>query len=131
MKALERTTIDQLYRWLGLFTNLYLLAIAAEFFANPHLAYPTAERVLGALAEPYLGALAVYTVLKEIAKHRRGASALRRGEFYVLAWLVLLAATTLAVAFTERYRFDVAYQAVIENSLAALMIFIGSRIRRP
>lgn len=125
------TTIDRLYLGLGGFTNLYLLAIAVAFFASPRLDAPTFTGLLDALSEPYLGALAVYTVLKEIAKHRTDQARLRRGEWYVWAWLALLTLTSAAVAFSASYRFDAVYSLVITNSLASLMIYIGSRIRRP
>ena len=124
--------VDRLYFWLGLFTNAYLLAIAAEFFYNLHLRHPTVERLLDAFSEPYLGALAVYVVLKEIRKRRSGSpESFHRGERFVYGWLGLLIITTLAVAFTDRYRVDAAYQAVIQNSLAALTIYLGARIHRP
>lgn len=122
--------IDRLYYWLGHFTGFYLMATAVEFFSNLHLAYPAVERVIDAFSEPYLGALAVYVVLKEL-RQRRGVPPLHRGERFVIAWLILLAATTLAVAFTQTYRFDMAYHAIISNSLASLLIYIGSRLHRP
>lgn len=124
-------TVDRLYRWLGLFTDFYFLALAFEFFSNLHLAYPLFEKVLDTFAEPYLGTLAVYVVLKEIRKRRSGAAPRHRGEWFVIVWLLLLAATTAAVGLTERYQFDTAYKLVIENSIASLMIYIGSRIHRP
>ncbi len=126
-----RSILDHLYFWLGAFTNLYLVGIAVAFFAGFAAHYPTVEKLLDALTEPYLGALAVYTVLKEIQKRRSGQSAARRGEWYVAAWLLLLVLATLAVASSEPYRFDTVYKLIIANSLAALMIYIGSRIHRP
>lgn len=129
--SIRRThAVDRLYLWLGLFTNAYLLLIAAEFFSSLHLRYPAVERLLEAFSEPYLGALAVYVVLKEIRK-RRSSSPIpaHRGEWFVYSWLGLLVLTTLAVTLTERYHFDAVYQAVIQNSLAALTIFLGARIR--
>jgi len=131
MAFFRRTTIDHLYRWLGVFTALYLILISFEFFLNLHLRYPTLERLLDALAEPYLGALAVYTVLKEVRKRREGRSRGYRGEWYVAAWLVLLAVTTAAVMFTARYQFDVVFGLILGNSLASLMIYLGSRLHRP
>lgn len=123
-------TIDRLYAWLGHFTSLYLVVSAIEFFSNLHFRYPTVELALDALSEPYLGALATYVVLKELRKHR-GAPSLHRGERFVIAWLALLGLTTAAVVFTAAYRFDVAYKLIISNSLASLMIYIGSRLHRP
>ena len=125
-------TIDHLYVWLGHFTNLYLALIAVEFFSNLHLAHPTLELALDAFSEPYLGALAVYVVLKEIRKRRLGsARSFHRGEWFVITWLALLTLTTLAVALTDTYRFDAAYKLIISNSIASLMIYLGSRLHRP
>ncbi len=122
--------VDRIYVGLGYCTALYLLLSVLEFFANLHVRYPEFEHMLDALSEPYLGALAVYVVLKELRK-RRGMSSLHRGERFVVAWLVLLAATTLAVVGTDFYHFDVAYHLIVSNSLASLMIYIGSRIHHP
>lgn len=123
-------TIDRVYFWLGHFTTLYLTVTAIEFFSNLHIHYPAVERFIDALSEPYLGALAVYVVLKEL-RQRRGVPPLHRGERFVFAWLILLAATTLAVVFTQTYRFDTAYYAIVSNSLASLLIYVGSRLHRP
>lgn len=128
----KKSHIDRLYFWLGLFTNFYLIAIAADFFSNLHLRYPQLETLLEALSEPYLGALAVYTVLKEIRKRRSGGFAsLHRGELFVAAWLLLLVFTTAAVILTESYYFDAVYKLILTNSLASLMIYLGSRISKP
>lgn len=128
----RKHAIDQLYFWLGVFTNLYLIVIAVEFFSNLYFRYPQLEILLDALSEPYLGSLAVYTVLKEIRKRRPGGLvSLHRGEWFVAAWLVLLVLTTVAVIFSKGYYFDLMYKLVLTNSLASLMIYIGSRINRP
>lgn len=125
-------TVDRLYYGLGVFTNLYLALIAIEFFSSQHLTHPTLELVLDAFSEPYLGALAVYVILKEIRKRRpEGARASHHGERFVIAWAALLAVTTLAVVFTERYRFDVVYALIISNALASAMLYLGSHIHKP
>lgn len=124
-------SVDRLYFWLGVFTDVYLIAIAFEFFTNLHQTYPVPERILSALSGPYLGALAVYVVLKELRKRRTSSPiSLHLGERYVWAWLALLAATTAAVAGTARYRFDASYEAVMANSLTALMVYLGARISK-
>lgn len=128
----RKHVIDQLYFWLGIFTNLYLMVIAAEFFSNLRFGYPQLEILLDALSEPYLGSLAVYTVLKEIRKRRAGGRvSLHRGEWFVAAWLILLVITTAAVIFAQSYYFDLTYKLILTNSLASLMIYIGSRINKP
>lgn len=126
---LRTVTIDRIYVWLGYFTSFYLVVTAIEFFTNLHAAHPVVERVLDALSEPYLGALATYVVLKEL-RQRRGVPPLHRGERFVAAWLILLAATTLSVVLTEAYRFDLAYHLIISNSLASFVIYLGSKVHR-
>lgn len=126
------STIDRLYLGLGFFTDLYLLSIAFEFFYNPHFIHPIVKMVLDSLSQPYFGALAVYTILKEIRKRRtHGFISLHRGEWFVAAWLALLIITTIVIIFSDRYRFDAVYQLIIANSLAVLMVYIGSRINKP
>ena len=123
-------TIDRIYFWLGYFTVFYLALSAIEFFSNLHVRYPGVEHILDALSEPYLGALAVYVVLKELRK-RRGTTSLHQGERFVAAWLILFGATTLGIVFTDLYQFDLAYHLIISNALASLMVYIGSRIHTP
>lgn len=123
-------TIDRVYFWLGYFTVFYLLLSAIEFFSNLHIRHPEIEHVLDAFSEPYLGALATYVVLKELRK-RRGTPSLHQGERFVVAWVILLAATTLAAVLTDFYHFDAAYHLIISNALASLVIYIGSRIHHP
>ena len=132
MTLSPRSAIDRLYLFLSIFTDVYLIAIVLEFFWNEHRAHPTFELLLDALSQPYLGALAVYVVLKEVRKRRTGETfSLHHGERYVVLWLLLFVATTVAVVTAERYAFDVAYGLIIGNSFAALMIYLGARIHKP
>lgn len=124
--------LGRIYGGLELFTSLYLIVIAFEFFSNFHVEHPTLEKVLDGFSEPYLAALGVYVILKEIYKRRTAqAISLHRGEVFVLLWAILLFLTTVAVVSTEHYRFDAVYGLIISNSLASLMIYIGSRIHKP
>jgi len=123
-------TVDRIYFWLGYFTIFYLILSAVEFFSNLHVSYPVVEHALDALSEPYLSALAIYVVLKELRK-RRGVISLHRGERFVVAWVILLIATTLAAVLTDTYQFDRAFHLIISNSLASLVIYIGSQLHRP
>ena len=127
----ERSVTDRLYVWLGFFTNVYLLLIAIEFFSGAQRRYPQLAALLDTFSEPYLGALAVYVVLKEIHKRRGTRLSRHRGEWFVAAWLTLLIITTVLVAATAFYPFDLVYRLVIANSLTALMIYFGARIRTP
>ncbi len=124
-------TLDHLHNWLRLFTTLYLFAITLEFFSLIHVEYPVLENILDALSEPYLATLGVYVVLKEIQKRKEGRLSIYHGERFVWTWLTLLFLTTVSVLFTDAYRFDTSYRLIVSNSMASLMIYIGSRIHRP
>lgn len=129
-EMLKKEAVDWLYIILWVFTYLYLGALAIFFFANLKVTVPVLFVFLDALQEPYLGALGVYVVLKEIRKRRHSHPSRYLGEFFVIFWVLLLAISTVAV-FIGAYTFDAAYKIIFTNSLAALIIFIGSRINRP
>lgn len=126
----KKHVIDRLYEWLWLFTVIYLVLAAAGFLFDLYAVYPVVGQIIEAFSDPYLGALGVYVVLKEIRK-RKGTPPLHSGEYFVVAWLILLAVSTLLVAFTPYYRFEAAYSSIISSGLASSMIYLGSRLHRP
>lgn len=129
-EMLKKEAIDWLYILLWVFTYLYLGALAIFFFANLKGTIPVLFVFLDALQEPYLGALGVYVVLKEIRKRRYSHPSRYLGEVFVIFWFLLLAFSTIAV-WIGAHTFDAAYKIIFTNSLAALIIFIGSRINKP
>ncbi len=129
--ALRHGALDILYFLLGFFTNVYGITITVIFFARAAHMIPILVGTLDAFQEPYLGALAVYVVLKEIRKRRHGLESRHFGEMFVVFWLLLLFASTLMVLFSDSYRFDEVYKLIITNSLAAFIIYIGGLINRP
>lgn len=129
-EMLKKEAIDWLYIVLWVFTYLYLGALAIFFFADLEGTTPVFLVFLDALQEPYLGALGVYVVLKEIRKRIRSHPSRYFGEFFVVFWLLLLVVSTVAVLVGPG-TFDAAYKIIFTNSLAAVIIFIGSRINRP
>lgn len=129
--ALRRGAIDVLYFLLGFFTNIYGLTITVIFFARSTNVMPILVQALDAFQEPYLGALAVYVVLKEIRKRRHGLGGKHFGEVFVVFWLFLLFASTLMVWFSGSYRFDEVYKLIVTNSLAAFIFYVGGLINRP
>lgn len=129
--ALRHSAIDVLYFLLGFFTNIYGLTITVIFFARATHMIPVLVQTLDAFQEPYLGALGVYVVLKEIRKRRHGLASRHFGEAFVVFWLLLLFVATVTVLFSASYRFDEVYKLIITNSLAALVIYIGGLINRP
>ena len=127
---IDRVRLDRLYLLLGRFTSLYLLAVIIDFFTNLHTLYPAIDQILEALTEPYIAALGIYVVLKEIRRSQHDKLSFHRGEFFVLAWAVLLIVSTCAIVFTSRYEFDTTYRAIISSSITSLIIYIGSRFSR-
>lgn len=129
--ALRHGAIDILFFLLGFFTNVYGITITVIFFARAGHAAPILVQALKAFQEPYLGALAVYVVLKEIRKRRSRVSSRHFGEVFVFFWMFLLIASSFLVLFFDGYHFDEVYKLIITNSFAAFIVYIGGLINRP
>lgn len=130
-RALHPNAVDWLYWWLGAFTHCYVVTVAVLFFTRASGGWPTLEGILGALQEPYLGALGVYVVLKEIRKRRHQIKIPHHGEYFVAVWIVLLIISTALVVTSPAFRFNEVYKIILTNSLATLIIYIGSLIAKP
>lgn len=129
--AFKKEAIDWLYFWLGSFTNIYLFTLTAFFFTGAYGEWKILSGFLEALQEPYLGAVGIYVVLKEIRKRRYGLTSRHRGEIFVFLWGLLLFISSLFVVFVPFYNFDEVYKLIITNSLATILIYIASLINRP
>lgn len=120
--------IDILYLVLSAFTYFYLaISVIAFFFENktPKI-LPYAVDLL---AEPYLGALATYVVVREIEKRKGKTIQKRWGEMFVAVWLIFLTAATVAIYFSGSYHLNETYKTVAANTLATIIIRIGTFIR--
>lgn len=129
--TLRHYAIDWLYLWLGLFTHLYGISVTILFFAQAADKWPKFVGFLMALQEPYLGALGVYVVLKEIRKRHHHLDSRHFGELFVFLWMLLLLSSSLFVLILPEYHFDSLYRLIITNSLATLIIYIGGILHRP
>ena len=127
---IDRIRLDRLYLLLGRFTSLYLLAIAVGFFSDLHVRYHIFDQIIEALTEPYIAALGIYVVLKEIRRSQHDRLSFHWGEFFVLAWLLLLVISTCAILFSNLYQFGGTYRAIFSVSITSLIIYIGSRFSR-
>lgn len=125
---LKENFVDLLYYVLSIFTYFYLAAVILVFFFE--YSFPPAfPYIVDTLSEPYLGALGVYVVVKEIER-RRGRQIRRRwGELFAHIWIIFLICASLAVYFSEYYHLSPLYQTVVTNALAALIIRIGTIIK--
>lgn len=126
-----RETVDLLYFFLGIFTYVYLFAIAFLYLSGVSSFDTVATKLIRALAEPYLGAVGIYTILKESRKRRYAISSRHRGEIFVLAWLALLTLTSILAIFTKFYTFTKTFELIIMLSLSLGIIYIGGVVHRP
>ena len=124
-------TVDILYFFLGIFTYVYLFAIAFLYLSGVSSFDTVASKLIRALAEPYLGAVGIYTILKESRKRRYAISSRHRGELFVIGWLGLLALASLFATFSKFYTFTKTLELIIMLSLSIGIIYIGSVVHRP
>lgn len=128
---LMREATDWLFIALGAFTYVYLLALALIFFGRLAGEAPTAFFLLDALQEPYLGALGIYVILKEIRKRKRIYPSRYWGELFVVFWAVFAVLATVLSAVSPFYHFDAVYKIILTNGLVVLLIYIGALINKP
>lgn len=120
--------IDFLYLALSLFTYLYLSVSVFVFFFNS--ASPKILRYLvEATSEPYLGALAIYLIVKELEHRRSQPTHRRHGEFFVSVWFVFFVCATILTLFSEQYQLDGIYKTIVTNSFAAVIIHAATLLR--
>ena len=131
-EMIEKGFADWLYRILGFFTYLYICALAIVYFGYIREEYLSPSLfAIDALQEPYLGALGIYVILKEMRKRRLQHPSRYLGELFVILWLVLLFAATAVSLISEKFVFDSVYKVIFTNSIASFIIFIGSKINKP
>lgn len=126
---IKASAFDYLYRALWIFTYLYLSALTLIFLS--HLEKTFWFESVDVLSEPYLAAVAVYVVLKEIRKSRLGIRrGRRRGELFIVWWLGLLTVSSLLVV-SPAYNFNDAFRLILTNAVTTTLIYLGSIINRP
>lgn len=128
---IRHRAVDWLFLGLGVFTHFYGAALTFLFFIRAGENWHILVGILQALQEPYLGALGVYVIVKEIEKHRHNSPSKHYGEFFVGGWLLLLIVSTALVVFSPGFEFDLIYKIIVANALATLIIYIGGVIHRP
>lgn len=117
-----------LSRVLTFFTYGYLtLAIVAFFFEND--VPPLLPYLVDIFAEPYLGVLGIYVVIREVKK-RRGIAVLKLwGELFAALWVIFCISASLALYFSAHYHTGEIYKTIVTTTFAALIIRIGTFIR--
>lgn len=120
--------VDFLYLFLSIFTYLYLGLTILTFFFESYIPRSFSITV-ETLSEPYLGALGIYVVVKEI-EHRRGRHiAYRWGDLFAALWMIFLIIATILTYVSEHYHVSIIYKTIVTNALAALIIRIGTILR--
>ena len=123
--------LDWLYVVLAVFTHAYFLAIVYLFFFHGGSYRFLTVRLAEAFSEPYLGALGVYVLLKEIRKRKVQPASRHYGEIFVAFWQVLLVISVAVVWVVPGYYFDDVAQLIVADSLAVLVIYMASLIHKP
>ena len=120
--------VEILYVSLGVITYCYLALTIAAFFFEQHVP-GIVPHLVDIFSEPYLGALGIYVVVREI-EHRRGKHTKNRwGDLVAAAWILFLVAATTLTYVSENYHITGVYKIVVTNALAALIIRIGTILR--
>ncbi|KKT28868.1 hypothetical protein A3G55_02035 [Candidatus Giovannonibacteria bacterium RIFCSPLOWO2_12_FULL_44_25] len=123
--------VDALYLFLGIFTYVYLFAIAFLYLSGVSSFDTVATKLIRALAEPYLGAVGIYTILKESRKRRYALYSRHWGEFFVIGWLGLLTISSGLALISGFYTFTKTLELIIMLSLSIGIIYVGGAVHRP
>ncbi len=128
--AVFESTVDFIFYIIGIYTWIYFLSFVYLFFIDQSFHHDTYVKIVDALTEPYLGAVGIYAILKEIRK-RRGVPSRHFGEFFVFSWLALMLGALGAVIFSSAFYFNDLMSDIITIGLALLVIYIGGIIHKP
>ncbi|MEK7596097.1 MAG: hypothetical protein AAB564_00905 [Patescibacteria group bacterium] len=119
------------YFGLSAFTYFYFITLAVLYFGRLWGSYPVFSFLASAFSEPYVGAVAVYTLLKEYRKKIKRSGSFHRGEIFVSAWALMLFAAIILALFSDSYALDEPLKIIIQTSIAVILIYIGSVVHEP
>jgi hypothetical protein len=119
------------YLGLSAFTYFYFITIAVLYFGRFWNSYPALSFLVSAFLEPYIGAVAVYTLLKEYRKKIKRSGSFHRGEVFVGAWALMLLAAIILTFFSKNYNLDELFKIIVQISIAVILIYIGSVVHKP
>ncbi|MBI2628238.1 MAG: hypothetical protein HYW71_02285 [Candidatus Niyogibacteria bacterium] len=119
------------YFGLSAFTYFYFITIAVLYFGRFWNSYPTLSFLVSVFSEPYIGAVAVYTLLKEYRKKIKHSGSFHRGEVFVGAWALMLFASIILTFFSKNYHLDELFKIIVQISVAAILIYIGGVVHKP
>jgi len=126
-----KNAVDALYFWLGIFTYLYFFAVAFLYLAGLSFHENLSTKIIQSLAEPYLGAVAIYTILKETRKRSARTPSRHWGEIFVILWFLLLVSSSAVALFSDYFIFNEMLELIIKLALSVGIIYVGGVIHRP
>lgn len=129
-EAFFEEAVDLVYLLLGVFTYVYILAAFIIYFGAYEL-NSIIVKVFETLAEPYLGGVAIYVILKESRKRSHRLGSRHKGENFVLLWAFLITFSVFSAAVFEQYTYSNVLSTIITNGLAVILIYTGSVIHKP
>ena len=124
-------TVDMLYFCLGAFTYIYLFAVGFLYLSGVSSFDTVASKLIRALAEPYLGAVGIYTILKESRKRRYAITSRHWGEVFVFLWLGLLGLASILAMFSKFYTLTRTFELIITLTLSIFINYVGSAVHKP
>lgn len=130
-RALFQEMLDVLFFFLGIFTYFYLFSLAWLYFGRAWDEHKVLTFFVNALSEPYLGAVAMYTLLKEYRKKSGRMEHLHKGEFFVAFWAIFLVLALLFTIFSDQYVIGMPLKVIMTNGVAVVLIYIGSIVHKP
>jgi hypothetical protein len=119
------------YFILSLFTYFFIIVLGVLYFGRLWEAHYDLAFIVSAMSEPYMGALAIYTILKEHRKKTYKAGSFHKGEIFVGIWVTMLVVAILLTALSDNYTIGEPLRILISNSTAVILIYIGGLIHRP
>lgn len=123
--------VDALYFWLGVFTYLYFFTVAFLYLAGLSFHENISNKIVMALAEPYLGAVAIYTILKETRKRQKTSKSRHWGEIFIILWFLLLISSSATALLSKTYVFNDTLELIIKLALSVSIIYVGGVIHKP
>lgn len=128
---LRREAVDWIYYFLGVSTYVYLVLLAVLFFGQMAEQWSRLFLILDGFQNPYLAALGIYVVLKEVRKRGRQYPSRYFGELFVILWFLFSLAVTIAAWLSVKYSFNEVSSLILQNSLVVALIYLGAFINKP
>lgn len=129
--VLFEEALDIIYFFLGVFTYFYIGFLALLYFGKLWGQWHFISFFVEALAEPYLGAVAIYVILKESRKRKYNAPSKHKGEFFVFFWGTLCILAIGSAAIFEVYTLDPALKIIVKSAVAIGLIYLAGIIHKP